>query len=213
MKKWNKLGIGVAAVALAIAAAGGAWAMWGGDDGGASPSEAGRQVNPEDGDDAAGATCLEGTTDCQDDPSQGGAAGSACLAGAEDCQDNPGVSGGMAMCAPGYPDCNDMVVDPAGECAPITPVEGQPTLTPEEYERALKACEDNAPAPCDDTPGSSERCLPADCAVSSDGEISCPETSEGDGSGQSEPGSAASEPNEGEGSNGAADPVAPAAGQ
>jgi hypothetical protein len=238
MKKWNKLGVGLAAVMLAVAAAGGAWAMWGGDDGGSSGST--RQESTDDGSgggDGVDSACLAGAEDCQDDPSQGGAAGSTCLVGAADCQDNPGVSGGgMAMCVQDHPDCNDMIIGEGGDCAQdqvctepdvacdgdgcsrigcalVDPAEGEPTLTPEEQERALKACEDNPPAPCDDTPGSSERCLPPDCSISSDGELACTSTEPGDGSGQSEPGSAGSEPNEGSGSSGAVDPVAPAAGQ
>lgn len=237
MKKWTKLGVGLAAVVLAVAAAGGAWAMWGGDDGGSTTGST-RQESTDDGTggDAAGATCLEGATDCQDDPSAGGAAGSTCLVGATDCQDNPGVSGGMAMCVQDHPDCNDMQIGEGGDCAQdqvctepdvvcdgdgcsrmgcalVDPQEGQPTLTPEEQERALKACDENPPAPCDDTPGSSERCLPPDCSVSSDGQVACPATEPGDATGQSEPGSAGSEPNEGNGSSGSVDPVAPSAGQ
>jgi hypothetical protein len=233
MKNLNKLGVGLAAVVLAVAAAGGAWAMWGGDDDGGSPTQSERQVNPEDdGGDAAGATCLEGTTDCQDDPSNGGsAAGSTCLVGAADCADNPGVAtgGGMAMCVQDHPDCNDMIIGEGGDCAQdqvctepdvicdtdgcsqvncgVAPVDGEPTLTPEEYERALKACEENQPAPCDDTPASAGRCLPPDCSVSSDGQIACPEPVEGDGTGQSEPGSVP--PSAGTGAG--IDPVAPAA--
>ena len=253
MKKWNKLGVGLAAVVLAVAAAGGAWAMWGGDDGGSATNSSG-QPNRDGGDDvesaclagaedcqdnpgdAAGSTCLEGATDCQDDPSTGGAAGSTCLVGATDCQDNPGASGGMAMCVQDHPDCNDMLIGEGGDCAQdqvctqpdvacdgdgcsrigcalVDPAQGEPTLTPEEQERALKACDENPPAPCDDTPGSSERCLPPDCSISSDGDVACPSTEPGHGSGQSQTGSAGSEPSEGSGSSGAVDPVAPAAGQ
>lgn len=45
----------------------------------------------------------------------GGAAGGACLVGAEECWDDPGNGTGLGMCAPGHPDCVDVVVDPGGE--------------------------------------------------------------------------------------------------
>ena len=224
----NKLGVALVALVLAVAAGGGAYAMWGGDDG-ASDADAQRQENPDGaGNDVAG-ICLEGDEDCLDtiDESAGGAAGSSCLVGAEDCADNPGGGTNLGMCAPGYPDCQDMIVE-NGDCAPdqicgrdvqcdagfdedgcaepdctLTAPVGAPEIAEESQEPpATIACEDDKRAACDDTPNSSERCLPPDCSVSSDGVIDCATQTdppvEGEGS---EPGNP--------GTGGGSDPVAP----
>jgi hypothetical protein len=239
MKQWNKLGVGIVALVLAVAVAGGAYAMWGGDDG-EPGTEAGRDAGQGDGvesiclegaedcddtigDDAAGrclpetldcddtigggaaGTCPEGTEDCVD-ADLGGAAGGTCLEGSGDCIDTPlggqATGGGLAMCAPGVTDCVDVVVDPASDCVTEPGIDAE-AITPEELERLKAACEQRG-AECDDTPGA--RCLPPDCAVSSDGSISCPDEN-GGGEDGSAPGGAGSESNAGEPET--VDPVAP----
>jgi hypothetical protein len=94
---------GTAAVAVLLAIAGGAFAFgaFDGDDSGPSAGP------------AAESACLAGSEDCADNP----AAGDTCLAGSEDCADNPGAGddGVAGMCAPGYPDCVDTVVDQDGD--------------------------------------------------------------------------------------------------
>ncbi|MEX0749998.1 MAG: hypothetical protein WD359_04240 [Dehalococcoidia bacterium] len=213
MKNWNRLGIGIAAVVLAVAAAGGAYAIWGGDDGGDDPSasQSDQDANSDGANGGVSAICIEGTVDCQDTPLGGdrtdsGAAGGTCLEGTGDCIDTPfgdqRTDGGLAMCAPGVTDCVDVVVGEDAYCAPdrvcaepdvlcdngydadgcaapeVSCVPPQPALNPEatltpEEERAAADCVDNAPPDCDDT--ARARCLPPDCAVSSDGAIACPQ--------------------------------------
>lgn len=79
MKQWMRAGIAVAALALAVAAGTGAYAMRGGSDG--SPKSAAA-------DDSA----------------------------AEQREAGGGAST-MAVCAPGYPGCNDMIVEDGGDVA------------------------------------------------------------------------------------------------
>lgn len=234
MKRWSKLGLGAAAAVLALAAAGGAWAMWGDDSG----TDGKSRQTIEDAGGAAG-ICLEGATDCVDtmdadgskrpvptriatsdegDPASGGAAGGTCPAGAADCADIPGAEqpdGGPArMCARDVPVCNDMlggtgdcapdqvcapdVPCPAGEegsycvlpeCPAIAPAI-DPAATAEAGSEPPDCAVVDPPEPCDDTLGSPGRCLPPDCAVSSDGTVVCPDEAPpvDSGEGSSEPG-------------------------
>ena len=215
MTKWMKLGIGLGALVLAVAAGTAAFATLGDDDGGDPASE--RQANPEDsGGDALGqcapgvtdcvdvvvdpaGACLEGATEpCVDNP---GAAGGTCLAGStEPCTDSPGVS---HMCVEGAADCDDMIVGTA-DCPPDATTCGPDTIIEAVYcepGQTIEQCfPDGVPAgydcitlesfpiqvecfvpdngdgdPCTQ-PDANVRCLPPDCAVSSDGGISCPAT-------------------------------------
>jgi hypothetical protein len=142
MRMWTKIGIGVAAVLLAVVAAGGAYAMWGGDDGdgqqttrdldedtGANP-----QAASDDGE-GSGALgiCIEGTIDCVDTPlneDPGAAAGGTCLEGTTDCVDAP-IAG---RCLPEAPDCDD-TLDPGFTCEPgLTVEQCLPDGIPADYE-------------------------------------------------------------------------------
>jgi hypothetical protein len=204
MLKWNRVGIALATLVLALAAGGGAYAMWGsGDDDSSAPSSE-RQADQDD--------VLGG---------DGGIAG-ICLEGAEDCIDTPdgAPAPGLGICAPDVPDCVDVVVGEQADCAPdqvctdpgvqcdgegcaVPPctvpepsIDAEATLTPEELERIKTGCDD-PPVPCEDTPEA--RCLPPDCAVSSDGSVACPgNEGSGRGTGSSEPGSGAVNPPEGD---------------
>jgi hypothetical protein len=222
MKNWNRLTVGVVAVVLAVAAAGGAYAMWGGDgdDDKPSASQNERQADPGDviGGDGGGvaATCIEGTVDCVDTPLGGEGEGTGlgmCAPGVTDCVDV--VVGEDADCAADGPDCGpDILCEygyeadgcaPAPDCVTEPGIAPDATLAPEEVDRLKAECEEQTG--CDDTPGA--RCLPPDCAVSSDGDISCPQ---GSGAGNGSTDAGAGEPGSSEGSEGQVDPVEPNAG-
>ena len=189
MRSWNKLTIGVFAVVLAVAVAGGAYATWGGDgDGPDATTQSERQANPDGalgGDDAdIAASCIEGAVDCVDTPL------------------DVGEGTALGMCAPGVTDCVDMVVGEDADCAadavacgpdvfcddgsavdgcetspaciPAEPaIEPEATMTPDELEQRKAACAPQPVDDCDDAAG--QRCLPPDCAVSSDSVIACPD--------------------------------------
>jgi hypothetical protein len=116
------------------------------------------------------------------------------------------------MCVPGVTVCVDVAVEEY-DCAPDQVCEkpdvlcddAQPAgsddgcvvecpepapdanLTPEEIERLRAACETGG------EPVQDPQSLPPDCAVSSDGEVSCPEDQPGtNGEGRTEPGNAPS---------------------
>lgn len=189
MKRWTKLSIGAAAVVLAIAAGTAAFAMRGGDDASSQKRAA---------DDAGGAfgICIEGATDCVDvvvSPDQSGDEGIA--------EGEPPPSAGM--CAPGVTDCVDTVVDPAGgtclegttdcvdtvmdppacpegmtmeECFPEGPPAGYDCVALESFPVQVKCTPIGDDGdPCSPEPDANVRCLPPDCAVSSDGSITCPD--------------------------------------
>jgi len=212
-RKWVRTLVAAVVVAVAVAAGTTAWAMNGSDDDDRPATVSDERDEDSPAGDGAAGTCLEGTTDCVDDPSQGsGAAGSACLAGSTDCADDPSQTGGgaMGMCVEGVPDCVDMIVEPGGETA--CP-EGIPDEECAGSWEPVCFTDDGAPAPCvvdscvqpvdgepliepapepvcpDDVPPT-DRELPPDCAISSDGTVYCPEEgSSGDGDAGSAPGS------------------------
>lgn len=189
MKKWTRLSIGAAAVVLAVAAGTAAFAMRGGDE---TPSQ------KRAADDAGGAfgQCLEGATDCVDMPNPETEITDSVTEGDQ----APTVAG---MCAPGVTDCVDTVVDPAGgtclegtvDCVdtvmdpPVCPEgmtmeecfpDGLPTgydcvtLESDPVQVNCTPIGDDGD-PCSPEPDANVRCLPPDCAVSSDGSIACPD--------------------------------------
>jgi hypothetical protein len=215
-KRWTTLLIGGVVIAVVVAAGTSAWAMNGGDDD--RPAT---------------------TSDTRDEGAPAGdGASSACLEGATDCADNPG-GGALGMCVEGVTDCVDVVVDPGGTmpACPETGCEAEPppaeacaadacidpVACPEEipYEECVRYADEQKcaqdglgnvrcfPEPCVDVPVPGEPAiepacppvtppdnapptdgdLPPDCAVSSDGEISCPDVDGGgDGGAGSAPG-------------------------
>ncbi len=227
MKQWTRIGIGIAAIALAIAAGTGAYAMRGDDassDPGATASrDDKRTANPE----AEGATmamCVAGVPDCGDmvvvdgggsDATADCPPDSACI---EPWLMNPPVcADGLTLdecfpdgVSPGW-DCAQLESFPvqtvckwAGGCwspiAPIVilpepgpgtgddPVTTDPATTLEVEDKpanepAAPPIDCEAPPVCEDTGDdlgsdramSSVRCLPPECAVSSDGSFACPE--------------------------------------
>lgn len=203
----SRLAAGAAALVAAIALGAGAYAMWGDDGGGGTRAQDAATEQDGGGGGVGLGMCAPGVTDCVDvivDGNDGGAAG-ACLEGATDCVDNP-ANGDAARCAADGPDCMEPIFadpgcvdDGSGAVTCETPCYGDdtieladppvndPALTDEEAasraeeERARAAGEDCAPAPCD--PDAGGECLAPDCAVSSDGTVTCPEPVEGNGSG------------------------------
>lgn len=218
MNAMSRLAAGAVALVAAIALGAGAYAMWGDDDGGTTPAS---DTATEQGGGVGLGMCAPGYEDCIDTVVEdaGGAAG-ACLEGATDCADNP-ADGDAARCAADGPDCMEpLFADP--ECADdgtgdlkcetvchggdmvelVDPPANGPTLTDEEAERRDEqqpvepAPEDCAPATnCD--PASGDECLPPDCSVSSDGAIACSEPADaGNGGSAGGSGSAPAEPGE-----------------
>lgn len=191
MTKWTKLGIGFAALVLAVAAGTAAYATWGGS--GNDTEQAGqRQADQEsDGGGQTMGMCAPGYEDCNDmavDP-----AGGTCLEGTTDCIDTPGISN---MCAEGAVDCDDTADCPpdATSCGPDTIIEavycepgqtimdcfpegvpaGYDCVTLESFPIQVECFvpDDGDGDPCTQAEPN-VRCLPPDCAVSSDGTINC----------------------------------------
>ncbi|HXK33896.1 MAG TPA: hypothetical protein VNM91_07810 [Dehalococcoidia bacterium] len=201
----SRLAAGGLAIVAAIALGAGAYAMWG--DSGDSGAPAQDAATEQDGGGGVGlGMCAPGVTDCVDIivDENGGDASGACLEGATDCIDNP-ADGDAARCAADGPDCMEPIFadpgcvdDGSGTVTCETPCSGDDTIelvdppangpaaTDEEAslaeeERARAAGEDCAPAPCD--PDAGGECLAPDCAVASDGTVTCPEPAEGNGGG------------------------------
>lgn len=199
MKKWTKLGIGIGALVLAIAAGTGAYAMRGDGDGPAKDDvvsrDGQRHAAPEsdgDGGNAVSAMCAPGFPDCVDvvvDPS-----GDEAKCAADGPCDM--VAGGNGECPPDMaciepwlmdpPVCPDGV--PAEDCGfvpyPCATVTDAGTAVAEdgsadeggaviETMPMPAECEPTPVEPCEDTGGA--RCLPPDCAISSDGSVACPD--------------------------------------
>ncbi|MEX2245452.1 MAG: hypothetical protein WEC75_02080 [Dehalococcoidia bacterium] len=200
-----KKGLLIAAglLVLGLALGGGAYAL-SNDDGGERPAAVQDEDAPGGDGGAVSAVCAPGHPDCVDTIVDGEGGGFAtCLEGATDCADFPEGAGDKQKCIPdtecvepGPADCPQGIAvgecDPnaGGECYEILPLpveEDGATVTVVPGPTPF-ACDPPEPGRCEDT----ERCLPPDCAVSSDGSVACPDApppSEGEGSGSSEPGS------------------------
>jgi hypothetical protein len=107
------------------------------------------------GEDAA---CLVGATECADNPSDG--LNQTCLVGTPDCVDADlgGGSGVSAMCAPGYEDCVDTVVEPYGDFGEL----------PERCAADAAACVEPAGCPSEGCSAGEECGVPADPGVQID---------------------------------------------
>jgi hypothetical protein len=129
MKRWTKPAVMVVALALAVAAVPGVYAMWG-DDGG--PEQAGANAALVERDGAAGrsvaAICVQGATDCNDTFSEDA---SGCAADEGDC---PQV-------APEPTPCNEgCSADCPPDSACIEPWLQQPPVCPDDVDPAV--CEE-----------------------------------------------------------------------
>ncbi len=195
MKMWARMGIGVAAIALAVAAGTGAYAMRGRD---GSPKDATRDADTQQkraADDASGsslAMCAVEVPECNDLIVLPEGEQARCAEAVESCVDTPCVGGPAVDCMAPQPSgvCYTLDTDPittrcAEEgCAPSEPV-GAPVDEPMPTDLETGAAPPPAVEPgaigtgClgeDPCAISSEmKCLPPDCAISSDGTIACPE--------------------------------------
>ncbi|MBI5287530.1 MAG: hypothetical protein HY873_01000 [Chloroflexi bacterium] len=200
MKMWTRLGIGVVAIALAIAAGTGAYAMRGGRDG--SPKQATQETDTQQkraADDSAGtmAMCVAEVPDCNDMVVLPEGDQARCAADAGTCIDTPCVGGPAVDCMAPEPSgvCYSLDTEPiTTQCVDTGCAQPMPVDPPTDVEPVPGAPEDapgggvlTAPAeengtigvgclgedPC--TISSEMKCLPPDCAISSDGTIFCPE--------------------------------------
>jgi len=196
MKMWTRLGIGAAAIALAIAAGTGAYAMRGGRDG--SPRSASQETDRQQkraADDTSGsmAVCVAEVPDCNDMVVLPDGDQARCAAEAETCIDTPCEGGPAVDCiapeASGV--CYTLETEPiATQCVDIgcaRPVPAEPPIDVVPVPGVPESGVEPAPGgergaigagclgedPC--TISSEMKCLPPDCAVSSDGTITCPE--------------------------------------
>lgn len=211
MSTWARLGMGVAALAMAVAIGTGAYAMRGNDDDRPSVT-AEDSIDGATGDEAAGdqglglsAMCVEGAEDCVDTIGMPyndfGELPAKCAADAVDCVEPGCPEEGCTAYNPIY-ECvaieSDPPVDPpAQECKligcevaegaegaqpvdMIAPVPGElvdpapaEDIAARENAAAEQAADCGAPLPVCEDPAISA-CVPPDCAVSSDGSVSCP---------------------------------------
>jgi len=196
MKMWTRLGIGVAAIALAIAAGTGAYAMRGERDGspkGATQERGADQKRSADEAPGALALCVEDVPGCNDMIVVSEDDAARCAEDAETCIDTPCEGGPAVDCivpeASGV--CYTLDTDPITTscvdtgCAQPLPFEPAPDDLPMPDAPASGAEPATGEAggaigtgclgedPC--SISSEMKCLPPDCAISSDGTITCPE--------------------------------------
>jgi len=195
MKTWTRFGIGAAALALAIAAGTGAYAMRAGSD----DAQQSAAADDRDGDQAQeggglgiSAVCIEGVPDCVDTivdvpyddfgETAGGGIYECVTLDTDPPTEECKLVGCESLVHPGVAptDPGDTNAPPGDIVEPLTPEEAERLRQAEGGGSDPDAAQQDPPVVecppvtpiCDDPTTSA--CIPPDCAVSSDGSVSCP---------------------------------------